>query len=121
MNRRHFLLSATAAAAFTTLPVTRAAAHSITTPMTPPEWALLQREALRVQSEAVEVFYNRYFDERGYFQCFERWGANDGPDDAIENCNDGLDSILNKFKYLSGFVCNLSAVRKSKSLISERI
>jgi hypothetical protein len=54
----------------------------------PPEWALLQRELLRVQAEACEVFYARYFDERGYFQCFERWGADDGPDDAIENCND---------------------------------
>ncbi|MDC7677219.1 hypothetical protein [Asticcacaulis machinosus] len=106
MNRRHFLLGATAAAAFTTLPVTRAAAHSINTPMPPPEWALLQREALRVQSEAVEWFYNRYFDDRGYFQCFERWGANDGPDDAIENCNDwphlhalgGSDRVLELYR-----------------------
>ncbi|UDF05005.1 hypothetical protein [Asticcacaulis sp. AND118] len=93
MNRRQFLLCASSTAAFSTLPLASRAADptsdwAVTTPMAPPEWALLQREALRVQSEAAEVFYNRYFDERGYFQCFERWGANDGPDDAIENCND---------------------------------
>ena len=32
--------------------------------------------------------FSRYFDERGYLQCVERWGGDDGPDDAIENCND---------------------------------
>ena len=41
-----------------------------------------------MQGDAVQAFYERYFDERGHFQCFERWGANDGPDDAIENAND---------------------------------
>ncbi len=61
---------------------------NIDSPMGPPEWALLQRELLRVQGDAVQAFYERYFDERGHFQCFERWGANDGPDDAIENAND---------------------------------
>ena len=61
---------------------------SIITPMVAPEWALLQRLVLAAQSSAAEAFYERYFDERGYFQCFERWGANDGPDDAIENVND---------------------------------
>ena len=29
----------------------------------------------------------KYYDERGYLQCFLRWGANDGPDDAFENFN----------------------------------
>ena len=29
----------------------------------------------------------KYFDDRGYLQCFVRWGANDGPDDAFENFN----------------------------------
>src|SRR5438445_129825 len=27
-------------------------------------------------------------DERGYLRCVERWGGDDGPDDAIENVND---------------------------------
>ena len=30
----------------------------------------------------------KYFDERGWLVCVERWGGDDGPDDAIENCND---------------------------------
>ena len=30
-------------------------------------------------------FFKKYFDDRGYFQCVVRWGANDGPDDAFEN------------------------------------
>ncbi|MFP1132267.1 hypothetical protein [Asticcacaulis sp. W401b] len=106
MNRRHFLLCATAGAAFGGVPaLARSADASLSTPMSPPEWALLQREVLRVESEAVATFYNRYFDERGYFQCFERWGANDGPDDAIENCNDwphlhalgGSDTVLDLY------------------------
>jgi len=32
-----------------------------------------------------EADFQRYFDDRGYLQCFVRWGANDGPDDAFEN------------------------------------
>ena len=32
-------------------------------------------------------FFDKYFDARGYLQCFVRWGANDGPDDAFENFN----------------------------------
>lgn len=52
-----------------------------------PEWAILQRQLIENCSLACEVFYKKYFDNRGYFECFERWGANDGPDDAIENVN----------------------------------
>jgi hypothetical protein len=55
--------------------------------MQPPLWAVLQRQLLKANTEACKAFYARYFDERGYFRCFERWGANDGPDDAIENVN----------------------------------
>ena len=57
----------------------------ITSPVAPPEWALLQRELMRAQATACEVFYHRYFDSRGYLKCIPRWGGNDGPDDAIEN------------------------------------
>ncbi|AYV46539.1 hypothetical protein CFHF_15510 [Caulobacter flavus] len=64
------------------------AAFTVTTPMAAPEWALLQRELLRANEQACEAFFARYFDERGYLLAFERWGANDGPDDAIENVND---------------------------------
>ncbi|MBI3866156.1 MAG: hypothetical protein HY290_30115 [Planctomycetia bacterium] len=61
---------------------------SIDTPMSPPAWALLERELLRANAEACREFFAKYFDERGWLLCVERWGGDDGPDDAIENCND---------------------------------
>lgn len=61
---------------------------TIATPMSPPEWALLQRQLLKANEEACAAFFARYFDERGWLQAVARWGANDGPDDAIENVND---------------------------------
>ena len=60
---------------------------SIETPLPPPNWAVLQRELLRANAAACREFYARYFDERGYLECVERWGGDDGPDDAIENVN----------------------------------
>ena len=53
--------------------------------MPAPHWALLERELLRVEAQACEAFYAKYFDERGYLQCVPRWGGDDGPDDAAEN------------------------------------
>src|SRR5262249_46615789 len=58
------------------------------TPMPPPDWALLERELLRAETAACQEFFARYFDARGYLLCVERWGGDDGPDDAIENVND---------------------------------
>ena len=60
----------------------------IDSPMPPPAWALLERELLRANAQACQEFYEKYFDERGFLLCIERWGGDDGPDDAIENCND---------------------------------
>lgn len=79
---------------------------SIASPMTPPSWALLERELLRANADACEEFFARYFDERGFLLCVERWGGDDGPDDAIENCNDwpllhalgGSDRVLELYK-----------------------
>src|SRR5690349_6806417 len=90
-SRRRFLrnasalLLATAAAPALAAPATTL---EIRTPMAPPEWALLERALLRANAEACEAFFARYFDERGFLLAVERWGANDGPDDAIENVND---------------------------------
>ncbi|WP_406698864.1 hypothetical protein V5E97_08260 [Singulisphaera sp. Ch08] len=60
----------------------------VASPITPPEWALLERELFRANTAACEEFFARYFDDKGYLECVERWGGDDGPDDAIENCND---------------------------------
>jgi len=60
----------------------------IETPMSPPTWALLERSLLQANTTACKEFYNKYFDERGWLQCVERWGGDDGPDDAIENLMD---------------------------------
>jgi hypothetical protein len=59
----------------------------ISAPMQPPQWAVLERRLLAESVPACREFFKRYFDERGYLQCFVRWGANDGPDDAFENFN----------------------------------
>ena len=61
---------------------------TIFTPMPAPEWAKLQRRLLAEQVPLCLEFGKKYFDERGYIQCFLRWGANDGPDDAFENTAD---------------------------------
>jgi hypothetical protein len=90
-SRRRFLRNASALLLATVAaPAMAAPATSleITTPMAPPEWALLERALLRANAEACEAFFARYFDERGFLLAVERWGANDGPDDAIENVND---------------------------------
>ena len=58
----------------------------IDTPVSPPAWALLERELLKANADACEEFFGRYFDDRGFLLCVERWGGDDGPDDAIENC-----------------------------------
>ncbi len=60
-------------------------AIQIRTPVAPPYWALLERALIRAQTEAIEEYYDHYFDSRGYLLCVPRWGGDDGPDDAAEN------------------------------------
>ena len=54
-------------------------------PMPPPAWALAERELLKANAQGVREFAGRFLDDRGYLKCVERWGGNDGPDDAMEN------------------------------------
>jgi len=78
----------------------------VNTPVSPPEWALLERELLRYNSEACERFAQRYLDARGYLLHTPRWGTLDGPDDAIEtfwnwtllHALGGSDSVLELYK-----------------------
>ena len=57
----------------------------ITSPMSPPEWALLEREVLDASSKALAEFFDYFYDDRGYLLHVPRWGTLDGTDDAIEN------------------------------------
>lgn len=58
---------------------------SVNAPVAPPHWALLERELIRLQADAIEEYFDHYFDSRGYLLCVPRWGGDDGPDDAAEN------------------------------------
>lgn len=90
MATRRSILAGASALAFAALARGAKAGPIVTisTPMAPPEWALLQRELLKANEEACAAFFARYFDDRGWLRAVARWGANDGPDDAIENVND---------------------------------
>ena len=68
-------------------PIARDVSIAIDSRMEPPRWARLERQLLDENVPACREFYKKYFDDRGYLQCFVRWGANDGPDDAFENFN----------------------------------
>jgi len=58
---------------------------TVSEPMAPPDWALLEWHLIDSIAEACRVFYDRYFDEQGYLEWVPRWGALDGADDAAEN------------------------------------
>jgi hypothetical protein len=89
-TRRSFLMASAAAMALPSpLAMAAESTFSIATPMDPPEWALLERELLRQHSTACVKFFRRYFNQaNGWLETTERWGGDDGPDDAIENVND---------------------------------
>ena len=64
--------------------LTRAQTLNVSTPMPAPNWALLQREVLKVNAQSIEEFCRVYLDERGYLLHTPRNCSLDGPDDAIE-------------------------------------
>ena len=87
-------------------PTTAGITIKVESQMSPPTWALLERELIRANEAACYEFFDKYFDERGYLLAVERWGGDDGPDDAIENVADwpvlhalgASDEILRLFK-----------------------
>ena len=87
VTRREIIAGATA---ITTLPAAarKPSAVTIDTPMTTPRWGILQRQLLAANAAACEAYYARYVGAKDELECFERWGANDGPDDAAEFTND---------------------------------
>src|SRR5437588_9897122 len=88
MCRSLFSLLAPVTLLLSALPAQAQPVVEVKAPMSPPAWALLEREVLKTGAAACAEFFAKYFDERGYLMCVERWGGDDGPDDAIENCND---------------------------------
>ncbi|HEX5788777.1 MAG TPA: hypothetical protein VFY03_11390 [Woeseiaceae bacterium] len=53
--------------------------------MEPPGWALEQRKLFAMYDEAVRLFDEKFVTAEGYLDVVERWGGNDGPDDAMES------------------------------------
>ncbi|MCW5978527.1 MAG: hypothetical protein KIT09_10640 [Bryobacteraceae bacterium] len=99
----------------------------LTEPMSPPEWALLERAVLRAGSEAVERFYDRYFDQRGYLEHVARWGILDGTDDAIETFHNwtlfhavgASDLVLDRYRQaLEGHLRQYSQVKTTTTDIA---
>jgi hypothetical protein len=97
-------------------------------PMTPPAWALLERQLLESNSVACERFGNKYLDGRGYLLHTPRWGTLDGPDDAIETFYNwtllhalgGSDKVLALYKKaLEGHLQQYKDLRTVKTQIAK--
>jgi len=88
VDRRSLLLGGAAATLVSAAARAGRVQLAVTTPVAPPEWAMLQRRLIARNAEACEAFYAHYVDGRDRLKVFERWGANDGPDDAAEATND---------------------------------
>jgi hypothetical protein len=86
LDRRAFLAGTAALA----LPAQARATPTLIAdrPMAAPRWATMQRQLLDANAAACEAFYAKYVDRNDRLLVFERWGANDGPDDAAEATND---------------------------------
>lgn len=96
--------------------------------MTPPAWALLERELLKQNSLACDRFAGKYLDSRGYLLHTPRWGTLDGPDDAIETFYNwtllhalgASDSVLNAYKKAyEGHLLQYKEMRTVKTKLAE--
>ena len=58
----------------------------ITKPMSPPEWAFMERALLLESARLFEKYADKYINPNtGYMEIVENWGGIDGPDDVMEN------------------------------------
>ncbi len=57
----------------------------ISTAMQPPKWAIEERNLFSLYDSASCIFADKYLADNGFLKVVERWGGNDGPDDAMEN------------------------------------
>ncbi|MBL8230991.1 MAG: hypothetical protein JNL98_21030, partial [Bryobacterales bacterium] len=101
---------------------------TIDKPMTPPAWALLERQLIKANSKAAEQFAAKYVDQRGYLLHTPRWGTLDGPDDAIEtffnwtlfHAMGGSDSVLTLYrKALEGHYKQYGEMRTKLTKLAE--
>lgn len=57
----------------------------VSTPMPPPDWALLERSLLNENARLMKLFARKYVNpSNGFLEAVEHWGGADGPDDAME-------------------------------------
>src|SRR5688572_8797690 len=131
MSIRAILTSLSAFLLVGGLAVERGAAETmvvVSTPMAPPQWALLERELLRANSQACERYSAKYVDERGYLLHTPRWGTLDGPDDAIEtfynwtllHAMGASDSVLDGYKKaLEGHYKQYAGLRTTLTKLAE--
>ncbi|MFN7936832.1 MAG: hypothetical protein U0R19_26160 [Bryobacteraceae bacterium] len=101
---------------------------TITKKMSPPTWALLERELIKANSEAAVKYGEKYLDSRGYLLHTPRWGTLDGPDDAIETFFNwtlmyalgGSDAVLRTYqKALEGHLQQYKEMRTVKTKLAE--
>ncbi|MEZ5399323.1 MAG: hypothetical protein R2729_06610 [Bryobacteraceae bacterium] len=100
----------------------------IDSPLSPPAWALLERQLLRESSEACQRYGDKYLDARGYLLHTPRWGTLDGPDDAIEVFHNwtllyalgGGQPVLDTYKKaLEGHLQQYKEMRTTKTKLAE--
>jgi hypothetical protein len=78
--RRAVLFGTSALCLGGALPWTARAAEGpleISMPMTPPEWALLERAVIDQQTAACKAFFDRDYDASGFLLVISRWGGDD--------------------------------------------
>lgn len=60
---------------------------NINSPMSPPPWAVLERKVFEQNTEALHIFAEKYYDERGYLKVDATLGGGAGADDSTEPTN----------------------------------